>query len=35
MSVGESANYRYYWQPEWNTNPPIWIAEVNPEWNSY
>jgi cysteinyl-tRNA synthetase len=32
MSIGEAENYRYYWQPEWNTNPPSWLAGENPEW---
>lgn len=32
MSVGEAENYRYYWQKEWETNPPSWLAEENPDW---
>jgi len=32
MSIGEAENYRYYWQPEWTSNPPSWLAEENPDW---
>jgi len=32
MSIGEAENYRYYWQSEWNTNPPSWLAGENPDW---
>ncbi|TET44572.1 MAG: hypothetical protein E3J66_00680 [Dehalococcoidia bacterium] len=32
MSIGEAEDYRYYWQREWETNPPLWLAEENPEW---
>lgn len=32
MSIGEAENYRYYWQSEWATNPPSWLAEENPNW---
>ncbi|MEA1904575.1 MAG: endo alpha-1,4 polygalactosaminidase, partial [Candidatus Hadarchaeota archaeon] len=32
MSIGEAEDYRYYWQTEWETNPPSWLAEENPEW---
>ncbi len=32
MSIGEAENYRYYWQPEWNTQPPSWLAGENPDW---
>lgn len=32
MSIGEAENYRYYWQTEWNTNPPSWLGEENPDW---
>ena len=32
MSIGEAENYRYYWQPEWNTEPPSWLAGENPDW---
>jgi len=29
MSIGEVENYRYYWNHEWNNNPPSWFAEQN------
>jgi len=32
MSIGESENYRYYWQPSWNATKPDWIATENPDW---
>lgn len=32
MSIGEAENYRYYWKTEWATNPPVWLAEENPNW---
>lgn len=32
MSIGEAEDYRYYWDDEWKTNPPPWLAEENPEW---
>ena len=31
MSIGEAENYRYYWQEEWEGNPPSWLAEKNPD----
>jgi len=30
MSIGETENYRYYWNSDWNNNPPIWLEEENP-----
>ena len=32
MSVGEAETYRYYWQREWQDNPPCWLAEANTDW---
>lgn len=32
MSIGEAENYRYYWQPNWNTNKPNWLDTENPNW---
>jgi len=32
MSIGEGEDYRYYWQTEWERDPPSWLAEENPEW---
>lgn len=32
MSIGEAEDYRYYWQPDWNTNPPSFLQAENPNW---
>lgn len=32
MSIGEAEDYRYYWQLEWDINPPSWIDKENPDW---
>lgn len=32
MSIGEAEDYRYYWKEEWETNPPSWLLEENPDW---
>jgi cysteinyl-tRNA synthetase len=32
MSIGEAEDYRYYWQPDWNSNPPGWLHGENTEW---
>jgi cysteinyl-tRNA synthetase len=32
MSIGEAENYRFYWQSGWNTTPPSWLADENPDW---
>ena len=32
MSIGEAEEYRYYWQTEWETNPPAWLVGENPHW---
>jgi cysteinyl-tRNA synthetase, unknown class len=32
LSVGESEEYRFYWQPEWKTAPPAWLGEENCAW---
>ncbi len=32
MSIGEAEDYRYYWQEEWNNNPPDWLDKENPNW---
>ena len=32
MSIGEAEDYRYYWQQEWESKPPPWLAEENPDW---
>ncbi len=33
LSIGEAEDYRYYWQPHWVADPPIWLDEENPEWD--
>lgn len=32
ISIGEAEDYRYYWQPSWNTTPPSWLGPENPDW---
>jgi cysteinyl-tRNA synthetase len=32
MSIGEAENYRYYWHPSWNIDPPFFIAAENTDW---
>ncbi len=32
MSIGEAEDYRYYWDTEWQTSPPEWLEEQNPNW---
>ncbi len=32
MSIGEAEDYRYYWNVEWETAPPSWLEEENPDW---
>lgn len=32
MSIGEAEDYRYYWQSDWDTDPPGWLEEENPNW---
>lgn len=32
LSVGEAADYRPYWQPDWKTKPPDWVGKPNPDW---
>jgi cysteinyl-tRNA synthetase len=32
VSIGEAEDYRWYWQPEWLTNPPSWLGPENPDW---
>lgn len=31
-SLGEAENYRPYWNSEWSTKMPDWIAEENKDW---
>lgn len=32
MSIGEAEDYRFYWQDDWDRDPPEWIAAENPLW---
>jgi cysteinyl-tRNA synthetase len=32
MSIGQSENYRWYWQPEWVTEPPAWLDVPDGVW---
>ncbi len=32
ISIGEAEDYRFYWNSEWEDNPPPWLGEENPEW---
>ena len=32
MAIGEAENYRYYWNKNWETNPPEWLKDENPYW---
>jgi cysteinyl-tRNA synthetase len=32
MSIGESEDYRFYWEPDWQPGSPAWLGPVNPEW---
>ena len=32
MSIGEAEQYRFYYQPEWKTQPPSWLGPVNCAW---
>ena len=32
MSIGEAEDYRYYWHSSFNSNPPEWLSDPNPDW---
>ena len=32
LSIGEAENYRFYWDKDWETAPPDWLDEENPQW---
>ncbi|MDX2157353.1 MAG: endo alpha-1,4 polygalactosaminidase [Hyphomicrobiaceae bacterium] len=32
LSIGEAEEYRYYWRPEWKTEPPPWLFAENCRW---
>ncbi len=29
----EAEDYRFYWKSEWDSVPPDWLGEENPEWH--
>jgi cysteinyl-tRNA synthetase len=31
-SIGEAEDYRYYWRSEWDSIPPDWLEQENPDW---
>jgi len=33
LSIGQAEDYRFYWQPEWDDNPPSWLDESDPDWH--
>ena len=36
VSIGEAENYRWYWNDDWETDPPDWLDDPNPNWpNNY
>jgi len=32
ISIGEAEDYRWYWNPEWESTPPPWLGPENPDW---
>jgi cysteinyl-tRNA synthetase len=32
MSIGQTENYRFYWDPDWPKNPPAWLDEPDGVW---
>ncbi len=32
LSIGEAEDYRYYWDPAWEDDPPAWLGPENPHW---
>jgi cysteinyl-tRNA synthetase len=32
MSIGQSETYRWYWDPDWETNPPSWLDIPDGVW---
>ena len=32
MSIGQSESYRWYWQPEWEKDPPSWLDAPDGVW---
>lgn len=32
LSIGQAEDYRFYWDPEWKTDPPSWLDEPDADW---
>ena len=32
LSIGEAEDYRYYWQEDWHSTSPEWMADENSNW---
>jgi len=32
ISIGEAEDYRWYWNPAWESSPPVWLGPENPDW---
>ncbi len=32
LSIGEAEDYRWYWEADWEINPPDWLDAENPAW---
>ena len=33
MAIGQAENFRWYWNPDWKTNPPAWLVPgEDPKW---
>lgn len=32
MSIGQAEDYRFYWQSDWDENPPEWLDEGDANW---
>jgi len=32
LSIGEAEDYRFYWDPQWEEDPPPWLGPENPDW---
>jgi len=32
MSIGEAEDYRWYWSDDWDSDPPDFLDEENPDW---
>ena len=33
MAIGQAEDYRWYWNPQWTTNPPAWLVPAeDPDW---